>query len=137
MTYAALEATLEEYNAGRAHNSVPVARMLAMTAAQIDTRAAAMADTLRTQGLSAAVVDGESTIGGGSAPGSTLPTRLVAVTHPTKSATTLEHQIRSSEVPVIARIDSGRLLLDLRTVDPGDDGLVTRAFEGAEPGPEE
>ncbi len=134
MTYAALEATLEEYNAGRAADAVPVARMLALTAAQIDTRAAALAEKLRAEGLSAAVVDGESTIGGGSAPGSTLPTRLVAVTHSTKSATTLEQQIRSSEVPVIARIDSGRLLLDLRTVDPDDDGLVAGAFMNMEPG---
>jgi L-seryl-tRNA(Ser) seleniumtransferase len=128
LTYAALEATLEEYSAGRAHLTVPVARMLALTADQIDGRATTLAALLTSQGLSAAVIDGESAVGGGSAPGATLPTRLVAVTHPTLGAAKLQAHIRASDIPVIARIDSDRVLLDPRTIDPADDEMVVAAF---------
>jgi L-seryl-tRNA(Ser) seleniumtransferase len=130
LTYAALEATLEEFSAGRAHRTIPVARMLALTADQIEGRAAALAGLLASQGFAATVIDGESTVGGGSAPGATLPTRLVAVTHPTISATKIEAHIRSGDVPVIARIENDRVLLDPRTIDPDDDALVVAAFEG-------
>jgi L-seryl-tRNA(Ser) seleniumtransferase len=128
LTYAALEATLEDFSAGRAHLTVPVVRMLALTAEQIGRRAAAFATLLTSQGLAATVIDGESTVGGGSAPGSILPTRLVAVTHPTVSAMKLEAHIRSGGIPVIARIDNDRVLLDPRTIDPDDDSLVVTAF---------
>jgi L-seryl-tRNA(Ser) seleniumtransferase len=128
LTYAALEATLEEFNAGRAHLTVPVARMLALTLEQIDNRAQALAVQLSAGGLEATVVDGESTIGGGSAPGAVLPTRLVAVTQPDLSASRLESQLRSQPVPVIARIEAGRVVVDLRTVDPADDARVAAAF---------
>jgi L-seryl-tRNA(Ser) seleniumtransferase len=128
LTYAALEATLEEIRAGRAHATVPVARMLALPIEQIDRRAAALAADLCSRGLSTSVVDGESTIGGGSAPGAVLPTRLVAVTHPARGAAELEARIRSQSVPVIARIENGRVVVDLRTVDPADDALVAAAF---------
>jgi L-seryl-tRNA(Ser) seleniumtransferase len=128
LTYAALEATLEEFSAGRAHRTIPVARMLALTVAQIEGRAAALAGLLTSEGFSGTVVDGESTVGGGSAPGATLPTRLVAVTHPTLSAAKLEARIRSADIPVIARIEHDRVLLDPRTIDPDDDALVIEAF---------
>ncbi len=128
LTYAALEATLEEYSAGRAHLTVPVARMLALTTEQIEGRATALATLLTAQGFTATVIDGESTVGGGSAPGSVLPTRLVAVTHPTLSATKIEAHIRSGDIPVIARIDNDRVLLDPRTIDAADDALVIAAF---------
>jgi L-seryl-tRNA(Ser) seleniumtransferase len=128
LTYAALEATLEEVSAGRAHLTVPVARMLALTVEEIDRRATALASALSSRGLAAIVVDGESTVGGGSAPGAVLPTRLVAVTHAGLSATGLESHLRSQPVPVIARIESGRVVVDLRTVDPADDAAVAEAF---------
>ena len=128
LTYAALEATLEEFSAGRAHLTVPVARMLALTLEQIDNRAQALALELSARGLEATVVDGESTIGGGSAPGAVLPTRLVAVTQPDLSAARLESQLRSQPVPVIARIEGGRVVVDLRTVDPADDSRIAAAF---------
>ena len=131
LTYAALEATLEEFAAGRAQHMVPVSRMLALTPDEIGSRADALAAVLSSRGMTAAVVDGESMVGGGSAPGSALPTRLVLVTHPSLSSTKLESQLRSQPVPVIARIDNDRVVLDLRTVDPDDDALVARAFDGA------
>jgi L-seryl-tRNA(Ser) seleniumtransferase len=126
MTYAALEATLEEYAAGRAISTVPVAAMIAMPAEAIDRRARALADALQAAGIRVRVVDGASTIGGGSAPGSTLPTRLVVIEHP-EPAQAIEQRLRRQQMPIIARIENDRVVLDLRTVDPSDDGAVLAA----------
>ena len=127
MTYAALEATLEDYAADRAHARVPVAAMIAMSIAAIERRARALAETLNASGIHADVIDGESTIGGGSAPGATLPTKLVAIEHQRRSAEEIERQIRQNEIPIIARIENDRLVVDLRTVDSGDDEIVLAA----------
>ncbi len=128
MTYAALEATLEEYAAGRAHETVPVMRMLSLTPETIAARADALASTLSAAGLVVDVIDGVSTIGGGSAPGSQLPTRLVALTMPAERLATA---LRAGDPPVIARIDNDRVLIDLRTVPPSLDeqlaNLIVRA----------
>jgi L-seryl-tRNA(Ser) seleniumtransferase len=129
LTYAALEATLEEFAAGRAHTTVPVAAMLAMSAEDIGRRANALAEALLSRGLRATVVDGESTIGGGSAPGTTIPTKLVVIEHPSHMAHDLERLLRRQPVPVVARIEHDRVVLDLRTVDPQDDALVLSAFD--------
>jgi L-seryl-tRNA(Ser) seleniumtransferase len=122
MTYAALEATLEEYAAGRAADTVPVPRMIAMPIEDIARRADALAARLAEAGVRADVIDGFSTIGGGSAPGTGLPTRLVAISLP---AARFESQLRLQQPPVVARIEGDRVVLDLRTVDPErDPGLA-------------
>jgi L-seryl-tRNA(Ser) seleniumtransferase len=131
MTYAALEATLEEYAADRAQSSVPVAAMIAMPLDAIERRARALADALAAKGIRASVVDGESTIGGGSAPGATLPTKLVAIEG--DSPQQIEQRLREYEMPIIARIENDRVLLDLRTVDPSDDKIVLAAGERLRP----
>ena len=78
MTYAALEATLLEYARGRARTTVPIAWMLTATAEEIGVRADALADRVADHPLfDVNVVNGVSTVGGGGAPGSALPTRLV------------------------------------------------------------
>jgi L-seryl-tRNA(Ser) seleniumtransferase len=123
MTYAALEATLQEYAAGRAERTLPVARMIGMGVEEIRARAEALARRLSGP-LRGVVVDGVSTIGGGSAPGSALPTALVALTHSTESAAHLERRLREQSPPVIARIEDDRVVLDLRTVPPEDDTML-------------
>jgi L-seryl-tRNA(Ser) seleniumtransferase len=131
LTYAALEATLEEYAAGRAGENVPVVRMLHLTPDAIAPRAEALAHSLSSGQFEAAVIDGMSTIGGGSAPGSTLPTRLVSLHHPALSADALTERLRAGTPPVIARIESKSVLLDLRTIDPGDDAELLAAITAA------
>ncbi len=76
------------------------------------------------------MIDGHSTIGGGSAPGSALPTRLVAVTHPTLSPDGFEEALRALDPPVIARIEDDRVLIDLRTVAPDDDERLATLIGG-------
>jgi L-seryl-tRNA(Ser) seleniumtransferase len=121
LTYAALEATLVEHLTGRALDTVPVLRMASMPLEAIAVRAEILAARLRASGFIVDLVDGCSTIGGGSAPGSQLATKLVAITHPSLSADQLESRLRQAAPPVIGRIENDRVMLDLRTVEPHDD----------------
>ncbi len=131
LTYAALEGTLVEHLTGRAADTVPVLRMASIPVEAIAVRAEILAAKLRERGFRASVVDGFSTIGGGSAPGSQLPTRLVAITCPGLSADELEKRLRAASTPVIARIDEDRVVLDLRTVGPADDALLAVTAAGS------
>lgn len=130
LTYAALEGTLLEHRAGRAHETVPVLRMLHAPLAAIATRARSLAEALTAHGWSADVVDGASAIGGGSAPGITVPTALVRLTRHGWSADRLESWLRRLDPPVIARIQDGAVVLDLRTVDPAHDPLLGSLVSG-------
>ena len=111
---AGLQATLLHYLKDEATEHVPVWRMIATPLAGIERRARRWRRALRRAGVAAEVVDGASTVGGGSLPGETLPTKLVAlpVAHPDRLAAAL----RAAALPVIARIEEGRLVLDPRTV---------------------
>jgi L-seryl-tRNA(Ser) seleniumtransferase len=68
-------------------------------------------------------------IGGGSTPGQSLPTRLLAVTHTGQSAQELEQSLRRNSPPVLARVENDLVLLDLRTVFAEQDEEIARAFE--------
>ena len=125
ITYAALEATLSAHAAGRAAQELPLWRMLTLTVEEIDARARALAAAVPSH-VDAQVIDGESTIGGGSAPGVTMPTRLVAITCASMTATELEEKLRSAATPVIARVQDDRVLLDMRTVAPAEDSELAR-----------
>jgi L-seryl-tRNA(Ser) seleniumtransferase len=125
LTYAALEATLADYAAGRAADTVPVQRMIAMTRAEIRARADALAAAMSSEGgWHAEVIAGVSAIGGGSAPGVELPTWLVAIARDSVTADALEARLRRLRPPVIARIVDDRLVLDLRTVMPDQDSTL-------------
>ena len=125
MTYAALEATLAEYAAGRATRTVPVQRMLTLTADEIRTRAEALTTAVAgLTGWRTDLVAGISAIGGGSAPGINLPTWLVAIAKDPLSAGALAARLRTRRTPIIARIESDRVLLDLRTVLPEQDAVL-------------
>jgi L-seryl-tRNA(Ser) seleniumtransferase len=130
MAYAALEGTLQEYAAGRAAETVPVARMLSMSPDEVGRRAETLARGIAGAGLTAAVVAGFSTVGGGSAPGSALPTQLVALSHPPMTASELEAKLRAGDPPVIARIEQDQVLIDLRTVMPEDDEVLQQIVRG-------
>jgi L-seryl-tRNA(Ser) seleniumtransferase len=132
LTYAALEATLIEYLAGRALQTVPVARMLSMSVDEIASRATVLATSLAVAGWNTHVVDGFSAIGGGSAPGVELPTRLIALSRDNMGAAAIEAMLRRKQPPVIGRIVDDRVMLDLRTVPPdADETLAALLREGA------
>ena len=123
LTYAALEATLLAY-VKRNHDAIPILRMMRLTQQEIGKRAEALAAKIASSKVEAEIVDGESVIGGGAAPSSVLPTRLVALTCAGLSADELAARLRAVDPPVIARVEDGRVLLDLRTVFPEQDEAV-------------
>ena len=131
MTLAALDATLRTYQRGRGVDEIPVWQMIAASSAQLQAQAEAWAARLREQGVSAAAVwAGESAVGGGSLPGETLPTALLAVAHPAAEAAAAA--LRDSSPPVVCRIRKDHLLFDPRTVLPGqEDDLLLRHRGGA------
>lgn len=125
---AALQATLLHYLKDEATEQVPVWRMIATPLAEIERRARRWQRVLRQAGVQAEVVDGQSTVGGGSLPGETLPTKVVALraAHPDRLAAAL----RAADPPVIARIEEDRLVLDPRTVLMEEDrGLLGAVVE--------
>ncbi len=126
LIYAALEATLLAY-VRQDHDGVPALRMMRLSADEVGKRAQALARALRLP-LTAEVIEGESVIGGGAAPGATLPTRLLAVTIAGLGADEIASRLRKNERPIIARVEEGRVLLDLRTVFPEQDTEIAKAL---------
>ena len=120
---AGLAATLDLWQRGAALTQIPIWRMIAREAEELQAVAAAWA-----QRLGGSVVAGESAVGGGSLPGATLPTWLLAleVTQPDEFLA----QLRAAQPPVIARIADGRVLLDPRTVLPGEEEELLAVLEG-------
>ena len=130
LTYAVLEATLMAY-VKQDHNAIPTLRMLRLPADEIRTRAQAVRSRVETglaPSLKIEIVDGVSIIGGGTAPSATLPTALLAVTHQSANADALAARLRAVEPPIVARIEEGRVLLDLRTVFPEQDEAIAQAL---------
>ena len=76
----------------------------------------------------ATVKTGESTIGGGTTPGTTLPSCLLDVSVNGIKLDILERKLRESTPPVVARIDHDRLFIDLRTVSPSEDATLIRVL---------
>ena len=130
LTYAALEATLMAYVKGD-HDSITTWRMMRLSKVEIGRRAEAVAERVPSSKLTVEVIDGESVIGGGAAPSAVLPTRLLAVTCEGLRADELARRLRTSDPPVIARVEEGRVLLDLRTVFPEQDDTIIRTLRAA------
>ena len=116
MALAALSATLATYLTGRALTDIPVWRMIARPLPEIEAEAGRWAAHLQEQGIKTQVVDGRSTVGGGSLPGTSLPTRLIAVEQ--ADVESLAAALRDHEPPVIGRIQDDLFLIDPRTVLP-------------------
>jgi L-seryl-tRNA(Ser) seleniumtransferase len=105
-------------------------KMMSLTAQEIKPRADALASTLANSGsLRVDVIDGESVLGGGAAPSSVLPTVLIAIASTKLSADELSAKLRAADPPIVARIEEGRVLLDLRTVFPEQDRQIATALE--------
>jgi L-seryl-tRNA(Ser) seleniumtransferase len=125
---AGLNATLLHYLKGEATREVPVWRMISMPLADIEVRASRWSEKLGNAGH---VIDGQSMVGGGSLPGESLPTRLLSVAVPGRSADDLARALRAGPTPVVGRIDHDELCLDPRTVDPREDEALLAALRQA------
>ncbi|GGL62116.1 L-seryl-tRNA(Sec) selenium transferase [Streptomyces fumigatiscleroticus] len=118
LTLAALEATLTG-------PETPTAAALAADPAVLAHRAVRLAAALRADGIDVRAVAGSATVGGGGAPGVTLPSAALSL--PERYAAAL----RTGPVPVVGRLEAGRCLLDLRAVPPEDDDRLARAVRSA------
>ena len=129
LSLAALAATLLHYLRGAATAKVPVWRMLATSEAEVRALADKWAAAI---GPSASVIEGRSTVGGGSLPDETLPTWLVALAPGRDGADGLARRLRHAPVPVVARVMDERVLLDPRTVLPEEEQRLLRAVRAAQ-----
>jgi L-seryl-tRNA(Ser) seleniumtransferase len=128
LTYAALEATLLAYVKGE-HDAIPALRMMRLSKQEIAMRAEAAASRIRSSRVSVELCDGDSVIGGGAAPSAVLPTSLLAIACEGLSANELSTRLRAGDPPIIARVEEGRVLLDLRTVFPEQDEIVISSLQ--------
>ena len=104
---------------------------------EIARRAAALATQLRAslpKDVTVELRPGFSVVGGGSTPDQQLPTELIAIASQRHSAARLEERLRktASGVPVVARIEEDRLVLDLRTVFPEEESALLAAIVSAQ-----
>jgi L-seryl-tRNA(Ser) seleniumtransferase len=126
VTLAGVAATLGLYRSGRAPAEVPVWQMIGASVEALDERAAGLAATI---GEAADVISTDATVGGGSLPGETLPSRAVAIGG--GGAQRLLDRLRRGTPAVVGRIEAGRVILDLRTVPPDRDGDLAAAVRAA------
>ena len=122
---AALSATLAPYLTGRADVEIPVWMMIALPIEIIERKANDWAAQLEVMGIGARVLDSVSTIGGGSLPGTSLPTKVVAISH--QPIERLSVNLRANDPPVIGRVKDGFFLLDPRTVLPSQETALIEA----------
>ncbi|MFF0833170.1 MULTISPECIES: L-seryl-tRNA(Sec) selenium transferase [unclassified Streptomyces] len=123
LTLAALEATLTG-------PPTPTAAALTADPDRLGDRAARLAAALAADGIDARAVAGTATVGGGGAPGVTLPSAALSLPEPYAVA------LRTGRVPVVGRLEGGRCLLDLRAVPPEDDEPLAGAVRAARPAAE-
>jgi len=130
LTYAALAATLLAY-VKHDHAAIPALRMMRLTQQEIAARAEALVQELRPTATKweLEMVDGESVVGGGAAPSAVLPTRLIALALRGSTAEWLSARLRRCDPPIVARVENGRVLLDLRTVFPEQERAIANAIQ--------
>jgi L-seryl-tRNA(Ser) seleniumtransferase len=128
LTLAGLAATLELYrDAATARDRIPVLRMLTAAPERLREQATALAAMLP-PGSRAETVATSSVVGGGTFPGTVLPGYGVAIEPEGTSADELARRLRSRGVPIIATVQRGRLVLDVRTLLPGDELEIATAL---------
>ena len=130
LTYAALEATLLAYLT-ETEDTLPSIAMTRISSEEIRQRCIAMARVLSTFDVTAEVIETQSVVGGGTTPGASLPSFGVALRHALVSEAVFAARLRNLDPPVIVRSHQGRILLDLRTVPPEQDAILTQLLQQA------
>ncbi|HEX3757203.1 MAG TPA: L-seryl-tRNA(Sec) selenium transferase [Kofleriaceae bacterium] len=126
VTLAGIEATLRHYRRGDAIQRIPIWRAIAASLDELDRRARSWKDRLGPTDPRLRILDAASPIGGGSLPELTLPTRALAVAVP--GPDDLAARLRRADPPVVARVDQDQVVLDPRTVLPGEDDALLAAL---------
>ncbi|MCM2334645.1 MAG: L-seryl-tRNA(Sec) selenium transferase, partial [Anaeromyxobacteraceae bacterium] len=129
VTLAGLAATLGHYERGEALREIPIWRAMARPLEAIEEEAAGWLAALAGAAPGARVRPAESAVGGGTLPGEVLPTAVLAIPSPDPDA--LAARLRRADPPVVGRIEAGELLLDPRTVLPGEGAQVVAALRAS------
>jgi L-seryl-tRNA(Ser) seleniumtransferase len=124
---AALKATLLHYVSGQAMDKVPVLRMIARTPAELAQTADRWQTRLQRADAAITIIPGESRVGGGSLPGTSLPSHLLAINSAVGRPDELAERLRAQPTPVIGRVQDGLFLLDPRTVLPHQEETLLNA----------
>jgi L-seryl-tRNA(Ser) seleniumtransferase len=124
LTFAALTATLQCYAAPERRAEIPFFAMLGATVETLRKRAQSYCEAI----AGADVEETSAYVGGGSLPEATIRSVAIAL-HPASGAAAAAERLRRAPVPIVARVEEGRLLLDLRTIAPHDDAAVIAALK--------
>ena len=127
VTFAGLQATLLHYLKNEAPKKIPIWMMISAKPDDLDTRAKKWTERLRASNLDVSVIDAESTVGGGSLPGETLPTRAVAIA--VSAPDDFAARLRYNTPPIVARIEENRVIFDPRTVSAAEEELLLAGIE--------
>jgi L-seryl-tRNA(Ser) seleniumtransferase len=128
LTLAALAATLAGWKTG-AWRDFPVYRAASAPLEELEARGERLRGAAAaSRGLATAVVPSQAAFGGGTSPEKLFPSRALALTHATLSASAIAEALRRRRPPVVARIEEDRVLLDLRSIAPGEDPIVADAL---------
>ncbi len=133
LTLIVLETTLRLYlDPDTLLQTNPTLRMITEPVDSVARRASNIARRIRKAAPEAKVVvtGSEAQVGSGSVPTEAIPTKVVSVRIPGVSADDLARRLRMSEPPIFTRIRDDRVLIDAKTVLPGEEGLIGNAFEG-------
>ena len=138
VTLAGVEATLRLYRDGtQAVTDIPTLRMLAAPPSELEARAQEMVAALAAVGVQAVVRPGQGAVGGGTYPGATLAGATVVLGPGAGGADGLAGRLRTGDPPVIVRILDDCVVIDPRTVLPGqEEDLTRRVAEASRPSPE-
>ncbi len=132
MTLAGLEATLRLYlDEPRALEAIPTLRMLTRPLADLERQARYLTRAMKRRWgtkIKVEVRPSEARVGGGSLPGAVLPSRALALELPPLASHELEARLRQIQPPIIARLEHGALLLDLRTIRPEEHRALLAAL---------
>ncbi|WP_052947929.1 L-seryl-tRNA(Sec) selenium transferase [Aneurinibacillus tyrosinisolvens] len=134
VTLAALESTLLSYlHPERAVHDIPVLRDILQPAEAVKQRADSFASAMKASGLdvTAVVREDEAEVGGGTLPGVTVPSWVVALRSARHSASSLERLLRCGNPAVIGRIHDDWFLLDFRTISENEIEVVIEAVKKA------
>jgi len=133
LTLLALEETLTLYRDERAAvNEIPTLEMICQSYDGLDKKAQKLTETLtgsETENYTLVGIDGHSRIGGGALPLQELPTRLLCLTPKKMSAQEMEGWLRSYDPPIIVRIETDQVLLDMRTIQEKELKTVAQALK--------
>ncbi|HYE75923.1 MAG TPA: L-seryl-tRNA(Sec) selenium transferase, partial [Blastocatellia bacterium] len=128
----ALEATLESYVSHQALTEIPAMAKLHLSKDEIAKRARVFIKRARKVNpqIEYELIDGDSAIGGGSAPESKRDTKLISISNRQLSTTEISERLRYYQTPIITRTIEGRVLIDLRTVKPEEEEELIDALAG-------